>query len=297
MSYVSSKDIAEKWGITERAVRKYLIDGRISGAYKESGEWLIPEDSVKPARKTRKDAGIYEDDLPHILLYEMKNKVKGGIYHKLQVDFAYNSNHIEGNQLTEDQTRTIFETRTIGAEQSARIRDIVEVSNHFRCFDYILLHYRDRLTETYIKRLHQILKSGVDDINMDHVVIGEYKTKGNYAGSIRTASPSKVKKEMADLLETYKGEMGFDDILDFHARFEKIHPFYDGNGRVGRLIMFKQCLKYNVMPFIITDDIKEYYINGLREWQLGRDRGYLQGTCKHAQYNMQAILEYFGIDK
>ena len=281
MSYVSSKEIAEKWGITERAVRKYLIDGRISGAYKESGEWLIPEDSVKPARKTRKDAGIYEDDLPHILLYEMKNKVKGGIYHKLQVDFAYNSNHIEGNQLTEDQTRTIFETRTIGAEQSARIRDIVEVSNHFRCFDYILLHYRDRLTETYIKRLHQILKSGVDDINMDHVVIGEYKTKGNYAGSIRTASPSKVKKEMADLL----------------ARFEKIHPFYDGNGRVGRLIMFKQCLKYNVMPFIITDDIKEYYINGLREWQLGRDRGYLQGTCKHAQYNMQAILEYFGIDK
>lgn len=295
MDHITPKELADKWGISKRAVLKHLENDQIPGAFKDGRNWRVPKDAERPSRKTRKDSNIYNGSLLNTMLLEMKSKVKGGIYHKLQVDFAYNSNHIEGSTLTEDETRYIFETRYVGTNNIA-LKDAVEANNHFRCVDYILNNVDHALTHAYIKRLHQILKAGADDINDPYVVIGDYKVKGNYAGDRKTTSPGEVSNEISKLLKLYPGEMDLDAIIDFHAKFEAIHPFYDGNGRVGRLIMFKQCLENHVTPIIITDDIKTYYINGLREWQKGGERGFLRDTCLHAQDVMKANLEYFGIE-
>lgn len=221
--------------------------------------------------------------------------IKGGIYNKLQVDFAYNSNHIEGSKLSHDQTRYIFDTHTIGTEPT-RVDDVIETVNHFRCFDYILDTYDIPLVEDYIKEMHKILKTGTFDSAKSYAVVGDYKKYANEVGSMQTSAPKDVAKDLCDLLNKYQGHMSFDDVLDFHTRYERIHPFYDGNGRTGRLIMFKQCLENDMIPFIIEDKYKGEYNRGLYEWQNGREKGYLRDTCLLMQDHMHQILDYFEIN-
>ena len=232
---------------------------------------------------------------------EQKFRIKNSIYHKLQVDFAYNSNHIEGSRLSHEQTASIFDTKTISGDTAA-IDDILETKNHFRCFDMMLDHYTEPLTEEFIKSLHNQLKSDTFSSEAPDAVIGDYKKYPNFISNglsdMKTTHPKQVQSEMRKLLKDYnsKKQHSFDEILDFHVRFEKIHPFYDGNGRTGRLIMFKECLNNNIVPFIITDNYKNYYYNGLKEWQDGGEKGYLRDTCGLMQDHMKQIMDYFEID-
>lgn len=288
------KQTADRWHLSERAVRDYCIKGRIAGAVYDKGRWFIPDDVEKPARKKRVDAG---SSLSKILLEESRNRRKGGIYHKTQIDFAYNSNHIEGSTLTEDETRYIYETNTAGVEGAVRVDDVIETINHFRCFDYILQTVNKPLTERYIKELHRILKTATLSSERPEAVIGNYKRLPNYIGNIETTPPEEVSGSMHALLEREKKATTLDDLLDFHAKFEQIHPFYDGNGRVGRLILFKQCLKLGIVPFVIHDTNKAYYYRGLKAWQTGGERGYLRDTCLLEQDNYKLTMDYFGIPK
>ena len=222
----------------------------------------------------------------------------GGIYHKLQIDFAFNSNHIEGSSLSHEQTRYIFETKTIGvgiggSEQAVKVNDVIETVNHFRCFDYIIDTYSSELTENYIKKLHSILNNGVMD---SYAVIGEYKKESNFVADIRTAAPDNVSKEMSRLLTYYRADMDLYDIAAFHTEYEKIHPFYDGNGRTGRLIMFKQCLANNILPFVIDDKDKMFYYIGLKEWQTQQSDERLINVLLAAQDSMERVLQYFEVD-
>ena len=286
------KQTAEQWHLSERAVRDYCTKGRIVGAVYENGRWLIPDDVQKPTRKKRVDA---KNNLVKILLEESRSRRKGGIYHKTQIDFAYNSNHIEGSTLTEDETKYIFETNTVGVESAARVDDVIETVNHFRCFDYILHTVNKPLSERYIKELHRLLKTATVSSDRPEAVIGNYKRLPNYVGDIETTSPDEVSVNIRALLNQEKKDASFDDLLDFHARFEQIHPFYDGNGRVGRLILFKQCLKHHIIPFVIHDTNKAYYYRGLKEWQTGGEKGFLRDTCLLEQDNFKLTMDYFGI--
>lgn len=231
-----------------------------------------------------------------VLQSEKQYKTKGGLYNKLQVDFAYNSNHIEGSKLSHEQTVFIYDTKTVGTEP-AKVDDILETVNHFRCFDMIIQDIDNPLTENFIKSLHRTLKTGTFSSEAPDATIGEYKKFPNYVNDMKTTHPKDVESEIRKLLQEYNSKKAhtFDDILDFHARYEKIHPFYDGNGRTGRLIMFRECLKSNIIPFIIADEYKAYYYRGLKEWQMGREKGYLRDTCKLMQDNMKNILDYFEI--
>ncbi|MCH5325228.1 MAG: Fic family protein [Eubacterium sp.] len=242
-------------------------------------------------------ASTVSRNLIETLVFEKKNNISGGIYNKIQVDFAYNSNHIEGSRLTHDQTKYIYETNTV-AIAPARITDIFETVNHFRCFDYVLDTIDDTITNDYIKKLHYILKNNTISADNDEAVVGDFKKYPNYVGDIETAAPKDVPEQINELLETYNAieKASFYDILDFHARFEKIHPFYDGNGRVGRLLMFKECLKNDIVPFIIEDLHKAFYYRGLQEWQNGGEKGYLIDTCLMMQDDMKIMLDYFEID-
>lgn len=228
------------------------------------------------------------------LLEEKEMKLKGGIYHLVQVKFAYNSNHIEGSRLSEEQTRYIYETHSIISDEKEVIslNDINEALNHFKCFDYILENV-DILNEELIKELHKILKNNTSDSLKEWFKVGDYKLKPNVVGDRKTTSPKKVKDEMKKLLENYneKQEITFDDILDFHYRFESIHPFQDGNGRVGRLIMFKECLRHNIVPFIIDEKHKLFYYRGLKEYE--QEKGYLRDTCLSAQDDFKKLLSLF----
>ena len=222
--------------------------------------------------------------------------MKGGIYHKVQIDLTYNSNHIEGSRLTHEQTRYIYETNTIGmTKENVNVDDIVETVNHFRCINLILDRTEERLTEPLIKELHGILKTGTSDSRKDWFAVGDYKRVPNEVGGHETCLPEDVHPQMKELLATYnaKKSKAIEDILDFHVRFERIHPFQDGNGRVGRLIMFKECLANGIVPFIITDELKMFYYRGLREW--GHTNGYLADTCLTAQDQFKAILDYYRI--
>ena len=231
-----------------------------------------------------------------VLRHEKANNYHGGIYHKLQIDFAYNSNHIEGSKLTHDQTRYIFETNTIGVEKSdaININDIYETVNHFRCFDYLIDTYNVPLSEGYIKDLHRTLKSGIID---KYAIIGDYKSLPNSVGIHETTLPQNVPIEMNTLLEQYsESKLSLYDIADFHVKYESIHPFYDGNGRTGRLIMFKQCLDNDILPFVINDRDKMFYYKGLDEWQTGNDPERLVNVLLAAQDEMEAALKYFNIE-
>ena len=294
MKYLSVAEIAKKWGMSERSVRNYCAAGRIEGAFLTGKTWNIPENAVKPERSNKKvQAPI---TLLDVLKEEKKNHRKGGIYHKIQIDLTYNSNHIEGSRLTHDQTRYIFETNTLGvADGGMRVDDIVETVNHFHSIDEVIDSANAALTEKWIKTMHSILKSGTSDARLGWFNVGEYKKLPNEVGGIETTLPENVAKEMQALLSEYnaKEDVSFEDILDFHVKFERIHPFQDGNGRVGRLIMFKECLKHNIVPFIIEDDIKMFYYRGLKEWN--SEKGYLMDTCLSAQDKFKAYLDYFRI--
>ena len=227
---------------------------------------------------------------------EKSAKLRGSIYHQTQIKLAYNSNHIEGRRLTEDQTRYIYETNTIGFEnESANIDDIMETVNHFQCFDYLIDSANDTLDEKFIKEIHRILKTNTSDSRLSWFNVGEYKSYKNIVGDMETTPPDSVKSEMEKLLNDYwrKKNIELEDILDFHVKFERIHPFQDGNGRVGRLIMFKECLRYNIVPFIIEDSLKTFYYRGLKEWN--NEKGYLVDTCLTAQDRYKAYLDYFEI--
>lgn len=232
-----------------------------------------------------------------ILRNEKSRKYSGGIYHKTQIDLTYNSNHMEGSRLTHDQTRYIFETNTVGVEKEVlNVDDVIETANHFRCIDRIIDHAQAPLTERFIKDLYRMLKNGTSDSRMEWFNVGEYKKVPNEVGGMDTALPEEVADRMKELISEYNGKRmkSLEDILDFHVRFERIHPFQDGNGRVGRLIMFKECLKYNIVPFIIEEDLKLYYYRGLKEWD--NLQGYLTDTCLTAQDRYKANLDYFRIE-
>lgn len=242
------------------------------------------------------EINVDRDSLFYRLKEEKAANLKGGIYHQTQIKLAYNSNHIEGSQLTEDQTRYIYETNTIGFDKEpANIDDIMETVNHFRCFDYMIDCVGNTLNEDFIKNTHKILKNNTSDSKLSWFNVGEYKARKNMVGDMETTSPEKVKIEISKLLNEYlkKQIITLDDILDFHVRFERIHPFQDGNGRVGRIIMFKECLKYNIVPFIIEDNLKMFYYRGLKEWN--NENGYLRDTCLTAQDRYKAYLDYFEI--
>ena len=294
MRYLSVTEIAKKWNISERSVRNYCAQGRVNGAFLTGKTWSIPENAEKPERINKKKEKPIT--LLDILQSEKKNKYSGGIYHKTQIDLTYNSNHIEGSRLTHDQTRYIFDTNTIGVENEVlNVDDVIETANHFRCIDMIIDNAKATLTEKFIKDLHLILKNGTSDSRKDWFSVGEYKKMPNEVGGMVTALPEEVADRMKALLTEYnnKEEKTLEDILDFHVKFERIHPFQDGNGRVGRLIMFKECLKYNIVPFIIEDQLKMFYYRGLKEWK--NEKGYLKDTCLTAQDRYKSYLDYFWI--
>jgi len=291
MEYISVIQFAEKYGVSERTARNYCAQGKIEGAFLTGKTWNIPADAVLPKRGANKKIS----PLLNVLREQKSSRLKGSIYHRTQIDLTYNSNHIEGSKLTHDQTRYIFETNTIGiTDQAVNVDDIVETVNHFRCIDYIIDHAEDKLTESLIKQLHLMLKSGTSDSKKDWFMVGDYKRLPNEVGGMDTCPPEEVHKQIKALLSEYNAirQRTLEDILDFHVRFEKIHPFQDGNGRVGRLIMFKECLAYNIVPFIITDELKMFYYRGLHEW--GHINGYLTDTILTAQDQYKALLSHFG---
>ena len=294
MNYLSVAEIAKKWNISERSVRNYCAQERIPGAVLIGKTWHIPENAEKPARSNGKKMPV--KTLLSILQEEKRTQYAGGIYHKTQIELTYNSNHIEGSRLTHDQTRYIFETNTIGIENEVlNVDDVIETSNHFRCIDLIIDRAASTLSEHFIKKLHHILKTSTSDSRKDWFAVGEYKRLPNEVGGMQTSLPEEVADKMKALLSDYNAvsKKTLDDILDFHVRFERIHPFQDGNGRVGRLIMFKECLKYNIVPFIIEENLKLFYYRGLKEWY--NEKGYLTDTCLTAQDKYKAYLDYFRI--
>ena len=294
MKYQSVKEMATRWNVSERSVRNYCALGKIPGAFLTGKTWNIPNDAQKPTRKNQKKNR--PQTLLEILQLEKKCKLSGGIYHQIQIDFTYNSNHMEGSCLSHEQTRFIFETNTVDVEgKVVKVDDIIETINHFRCIDIIIDQANKPITETFIKKLYKILKQSTNDTRLDWFAIGEYKKVPNIVGNMETTPPEEVPIQMKKLLVEYqnKKEKTLDDLLDFHVRFEQIHPFQDGNGRVGRLLLFKECLKYKIVPFIINDKRKLYYYRGLKNWH--DERGCLRDTCLDAQDEFKKHLDYFEI--
>lgn len=292
MKFVSVKEWAQSHGVSERTARNYCAQGKISGAYLVGKTWNLPSDAELPGRRKK----TLDSPLLSALKMQKARKEKGGIYHRVQVDLTYNSNHIEGSRLTHDQTRYIFETNTIGVTDDAvNIDDIIETTNHFRAIDYIIDTTDGKLTESYIKHLHFMLKTATSDECKDWFCVGDYKKFPNEVGGNDTVAPENVHNEINALLREYNARKrpSFEDILDFHWKFESIHPFQDGNGRVGRLIMFRECLRFGYVPFIITDDLKMFYYNGLRNWP--EIKGFLIDTCLTAQDNFKLLLDKFRI--
>jgi len=281
-------------GVAERTIRNYCAEGKIVGAFLIGRTWNIPADALLPERKNARKP---KNAVLQTLREQKEMRLKGSIYHRTQIDLTYNSNHIEGSSLTHEQTRFIFETNTIGiSEEGIRVDDVIETVNHFRCIDMIIDHATDKLSEGFIKNLHRELKQGTSDSRRDWFRVGDYKQLPNEVGGMETCPPNEVHKQMKALISEYneKKRHDLEDIIDFHQRFEAIHPFQDGNGRVGRLVMFKECLASAIVPFIITDDLKMFYYRGLRHWP--KTKGFLMDTCLTAQDNYKALLDYFKIN-
>ena len=294
MKYYSVTEFAKKWNVSERTVRNYCSNGRIMGAFLTGKTWNIPEVAQKPLRKKRSKKNT--NGLLNILQREKNSKLSGGIYHRLQIDMTYNSNHMEGSMLTHEQTRYIFETNTIGIMKNAvNVDDIIETTNHFRCIDMIIDNASYKLNENFIKKLHETLKNGTSDSRKDWFAVGEYKKLPNEMGGTETTQPEQVSEKMKQLLKQYNftAKKTLEEIIAFHVGFERIHPFQDGNGRVGRLIMMKECLRNNIVPFIITNGLKMFYYRGLHEWD--KERGYLIDTCLTAQDRFKKLLDYFRV--
>lgn len=295
MKYMSVHTAAEKWNLSERSVRNYCSAGRISGVVLDGKTWNIPIEAEKPARKQR-TANVSKNLLTRLKL-EKESQIPGGIYHKVQIELTYNSNHIEGSRLTHEQTRFIFETNTIGIQdQTINVDDIVETSNHFSCIDQVIDSANYPLNESFIKQLHGILKSGTSDSRKAWFAVSDYKRIENEVGGKPTTKPADVSKEMKNLLKMYNLQKSktLQEIIAFHYAFEKIHPFQDGNGRIGRLIMFKECLRNGITPFIIDDDLKAFYYRGLNEWET--EPGYLTDTCLTAQDRFKVYMDSFGLE-
>ena len=291
MEFISVSQFAEKYGISERTARNFCATGKIEGAFLTGKTWNIPADAVLPKKGKKKVSPLLAR-----LREEKETKLKGGIYHRTQIDLTYNSNHIEGSRLTKEQTRFIFETNTLGiTDENTRIDDIMETVNHFRCIDFIIDHATDKITEPLIKQLHLILKTNTSDSQKPWFAVGDYKRLANEVGDQETVPPKEVHKHMKALLTGYNAlkKVELDDIIDFHVQFERIHPFQDGNGRVGRLILFWQCLQNGIVPFIITEELRLFYYRGIQNW--GETNGYLRDTCLTAQDNYTALLDYFKI--
>lgn len=294
MKFISVTEMAKKWNISERTVRNYCFQGQIPDAFLTGKTWNIPDTAVRPKRVNKHQnipATLFE-----VLKQEKLGKVSGGIYHKIQIELTYNSNHIEGSRLTHDQTRYIYETNTIGVENEIfNVDDIVETANHFRCIDMVIDQAAYLLTERFIKELHAVLKNGTSDSRKNWFVVGGYKKLPNEVGGLETIQPEQVQSEIQKLLKSYNlsKKKSMDEILDFHVKFEHIHPFQDGNGRVGRLILLKECLRNNIVPFIIDEKLKVFYYRGLREWNT--EQGYLKDTCLTAQDQFKIYLNYFRI--
>ena len=292
MEYISVSQFAQENGISERTVRNYCASGKIEGAFLTGKTWNIPADaSVLKARKSKG-----KNPLLTRLREEKEVGLKGGIYHRTQIDLTYNSNHIEGSRLTKEQTRYIFETNTLGVtSENTRIDDIMETINHFRCIDYVIDHALERITEVHIKKLHGMLKANTTDSQKAWFAVGDYKRLPNEVGEQETVAPAEVHKQMKQLLADYNSlkKVDLDAVLDFHVGFERIHPFQDGNGRVGRLLLFWQCLQAAIVPFIITEELRLFYYRGLQNW--GQTNGFLRDTCLTAQDSYKALLDYFKI--
>lgn len=291
MEYISVSQFAEKHGISERTARNYCATGKIEGAFLTGKTWNIPADASMPKRSKKKVSPLLA-----ALREQKEAKMKGGIYHRIQIDMTYNSNHIEGSRLTKEQTRYIFETNTLGiTTETTNIDDIMETVNHFRCIDYVIDHATDNITEIHVKQLHLLLKTNTSDSRKSWFAVGDYKRLANAVGEEETVQPKDVHSKMKSLLAEYnsKKKASFDDLLDFHVQFEHIHPFQDGNGRVGRLLLFWQCLQNAIVPFIITDDLRLFYYRGIQNW--GKINGFLRDTCLTAQDNFKATLKYFKI--
>lgn len=294
MKYIHVGEIADKWGLSERSVRNYCVQGRVIGAFLQGKTWMIPENAERPGRKKRQ--GKVKTGLVERLKEEKESAIPGGIYHKVQIELTYNSNHIEGSMLSHDQTRMIFETNTIGIRnEDVSVDDIVEAANHFRCIDLMIDQTMYKLSESFIKQMHRILKSGTSDSRKAWFNVGEYKRFENEVGNRETTPPDRVAAEMKILLQEYnkKKNHTLDEIIEFHYRFERIHPFQDGNGRVGRLIMFKECMRSGIIPFIIQDRNKAFYYRGLQEWK--SEPGYLRDTCLAAQDEFRGYMTYYGL--
>ncbi len=294
MKYISVTEAAKKWGVSQRSARWYCAEGKVDGAFLTGKTWNIPEIAEKPPRINQKN--VAPKTLLDVLKTEKASRLPGGIYHKIQIDLTYNSNHIEGSRLTHDQTRYIFETNTIGvSDETIKVDDVMETANHFKCIDMVIDNANHLLREAFIKQLHAVLKNGTSDSRLNWFAVGDYKKLPNEVGGMDTTAPENVGAAIKKLLTEYNANerKTFDDLLDFHYCFERIHPFQDGNGRVGRLILFKECLRNNIVPFIIEDDIKMFYYRGLKEWK--NERGYLRDTCLPAQDRFKKYLDYFRI--
>ncbi len=293
MEYISVSQFAEKYGISERTARNLCATGKIDGVFLTGKTWNIPADAQ--LIKSRK-AKAKSSPLMLRLREEKESKLKGGIYYRTQIDLTYNSNHLEGSRLTKEQTRYIFETNTLGiTTENTRVDDIIETVNHFRCIDFVIDHATDKITEPFIKELHRILKSNTSDSQKPWFMVGDYKRLPNEVGGEETIQPKDVHKHVKALLSDYNAlkKVELDDIIDFHVRLERIHPFQDGNGRVGRLLLFWQCLQNGIVPFIISEDLRLYYYRGIQNW--GQTNGYLRDTCLTAQDQYAALLDYFKI--
>ena len=289
---ITKEKLKKETGISSATIAKLSKNEEISMATIQT---LCDFFDCQPGAIMSYEKEINKDSILFKLREEMEMKLKGGLYHQTQIRLAYNSNHMEGSRLTEDQTRSIYETKTIGITKgSEKIDDIIETVNHFRCFDYIISIADKDLSEDIIKHIHLLLKNGTSDSQKEWFAVGDYKKRPNVIGDmIETTHPSKVATETKKLLQTYRenSNITFEDIVDFHYKFEKIHPFQDGNGRVGRLIMFKECLKYDIPPFIIEDKSQDYYKRGLKEYTV--EKGYLIETCRAAQDLYKELLKYF----
>lgn len=295
MKYISVSEYAKKWQIPERTARNYCAAGRIKGAFVTGKTWNIPADAHLPKKENKKQ--FSNNPLLNQLKEQKDMRLKGGIYHRTQIDLTYNNNRIEGSRLTHDQTRFIFDTNTIGVtSESINVDDIIETNNHFRCIDLIIEKATSKLSESLIKELHYLLKWGTSDSRKDWFNVGDYKQLPNEVAGSETCKPKDVPAKMRELLANYNSieQKTIQDVIAFHYDFEIIHPFQDGNGRVGRLIMFKECLGNNIVPFIIDEALKQFYYRGLREWNNAKE--YLLDTSLSAQDSYKAILKYFEIE-
>lgn len=295
---MTQNEIANILGVKSATVSKYesgTLEPNIEALKKLSELFEVTIDELLNDKEDEFD--ISKINILNMLREQKDMKLKGNLYHNIQITFAYNTNHIEGSKLTEDQTRYIYETNTLLAEKDSitDLDDVLETANHFKLVDYMLDIADKKLTEKMIKEFHKILKEGTSDSRKDWFVVGDYKKLSNEVGGLKTTDPKNVERDIKKLLEWYESlkQVTINEIIEFHAKFEMIHPFQDGNGRVGRIIAFKECLKNNIVPFIILDKDKLFYYRGLNQYQTNKEKGYLIDTCLNAQDQYTNIIKYF----